>query len=433
MNLLRKYGGLSALLILLLTLSGCPSPSDSGNGGEPLVLDGTVHINGSASLNGTLTADIADLEGTGDVSYQWIRDDAAPITGAVSETYAPAAADFGKLLKVRVSRAGYTGTVESDQVGPVSAANDNMTWALNETTRYFSLSQGIELPALKSSTAEWDIAVKAEGGFCYILTNSGATAAALGSGGDGGVWFTDKTNFDSVTFADRVTDFSGTNAEYEVYTKDVIRYQAGMYALLGDSMNIMTYFGYESGDGSEGSPFDLSTDAPFIHPFFEFDKKAYTYAGTTMPPTWYPTKQVYIIRHADGASYSKFQVSAVRYERGFTFIVGFKFKNLGGGISGPFNPGAYTGQAAGYGGTLNLSTTFSEDAITNIVIDAHSETTTRPGVQQALADIPPAIIAAQRLDVDGVSGATRTTNAIKNAVEACVVKAGGNPSAFKGP
>jgi fumarate reductase flavoprotein subunit len=97
-----------------------------------------------------------------------------------------------------------------------------------------------------------------------------------------------------------------------------------------------------------------------------------------------------------------------------------------------FNPGTYTGQVPGYGGTLSLSTTFSEDAITNIVIDTHSESTGRPTVQTALTAIPLVIIKTQRLDVDGISGATRTSNAIKNAVEACVVKAGGFPADLKG-
>jgi hypothetical protein len=330
MNLLRKYGGLSALLILLLTLSGCPGTSDSGGGGDPSVLGGTVYVNGSASLGGTLTADTANLEGTGDVSYQWIRDDAMPVTGAVAETYTPAAADFGKLLKVRVSRAGYTGTVESDQVGPVSGTNDNMAWNIHDTTRYFSLSQGVELPASKSNTAEWDVAVKAQDGFCYILTNSGATATALGSGGDGGVWFTDETDFNSVTLADRVTDFTGANEEYEVYTKDVIRYQRGMSASLDSVMNIMTYYGYESGDGlTEATVFGWSTNpGPPGGPFYEFNKKAFAYVIGGMPPPWFPTKHVYIIRHADGISYSKFQVYALRYEKGYTYIVSFKFKPL---------------------------------------------------------------------------------------------------------
>jgi hypothetical protein len=263
------------------------------------------------------------------MSYQWIRDDATVISGAVSETYAPAAADYDRLLRVRVSRAGYTGTVESDQVGPVAAANDNMTWAVHDTTKYFSLSQGLELPASKSGTAEWDVAVKAEGGFCYVLTNSGVTAGALGSGGQGGVWFTGKTDFKTVALGDRVTDFSGVNAEYEPYVTDITRYQFGMFITLGNPMNLMTYYGYAVGDGlTEATAFSWSPPGPPGAPFYEFNKKAFGYVTGGMPPPWYPTKQVYIIRHANGTSYSKFQVSSLRYQRGYTFLLSFTFKNL---------------------------------------------------------------------------------------------------------
>jgi hypothetical protein len=94
-------------------------------------------------------------------------------------------------------------------------------------------------------------------------------------------------------------------------------------------MNIMTYFGYATGDGlTEATAFGWSTPGPPSAPFYEFNKKAFAYVTGGMPPPWFPTKQVYIIRHADGTSYSKFQVSALRYQTGYTFIMGFKFKNL---------------------------------------------------------------------------------------------------------
>jgi uncharacterized protein with FMN-binding domain len=106
-------------------------------------------------------------------------------------------------------------------------------------------------------------------------------------------------------------------------------------------------------------------------------------------------------------------------------------ENSGGETPGRFNPGTYSGQAQGYGGKLYVSVTFSKDSITGIVVGVHSETASRATVQTALANIPPAIIAAQRLDVDGISGATFTSNAIRGAVEACVVKAGADPVDLK--
>ncbi|MDR2375853.1 MAG: hypothetical protein LBD96_05370, partial [Treponema sp.] len=157
MNRQNKRAGFPAL-VLLLVLAGCQNPSgDSGSGTPDLA--GTVSLNGSASVGGTLTADTSLLDGTGELSYQWIRDEIYPITGAAGESYVPATGDRDKSIKVRVSRAGYNGTVESESVGPVtlvSAEGFNFSYTLQNTIRYFSLSQGKELDASKSNTTEWD-------------------------------------------------------------------------------------------------------------------------------------------------------------------------------------------------------------------------------------------------------------------------------------
>jgi hypothetical protein len=333
MNKRPTHAGLPALLLALLALFGCENPSDPGGGSEPAVLNGAVIINGSAAMGATLTADTSALNGTGAVSYQWLRDDSTVISGAVAETYTPNATDFEKLIRVRVSRAGFDGTVASEPVGPVSGTRDNMNWLIsNQTTKYFSLSQGIEIPASKSNTTEWDIAVQVKGAFCYVLTNSGVSAASLGSGGQGGVWFTAKgTDFNGVTLADRVTDFSGENAEYEVYTTDVTRSQYAMFVTETGPMNIMTYYGYLTGTGlgeDEDTRFGWSFPGPPVAPFYEFNKKAFASCLGGMPPPWYATNEVYVIRHADGVSYSKLQFPTVRYQRGLNYIVSFKFKNL---------------------------------------------------------------------------------------------------------
>jgi hypothetical protein len=197
--------------------------------------------------------------------------------------------------------------------------------------KYFSLSQGVELPASKRNTAEWDIALEHVAGFFYIYTNSGYTATSFGgTGGQGGVWFTDKTDFDDVTLADKVTDFTGENAEYEPYVADVKRYQESMGDVGASSMNIMTYYGYEAGDGlSLITAFKISAGMyTFSEPFFKFNKKAFAAASVAMPPFWWPTNQVYIIRHADGSSFSKFQVNTFFYTVGYKFTVSFRFETL---------------------------------------------------------------------------------------------------------
>jgi hypothetical protein len=334
MNRKNTRAGVPALLALLLVLSGCPTSSGDPETEAP-ELRGAVSVGGSASVGGTVTADTSLLEGTGNISYQWIQDGETVIDGAVAESYGPVAADAGKTLKVRVSRAGYRGTVESDPVGPVEAATARKSFNYtlkSPVIKFFSLAQGTEIDASKSNTTEWDFAIESREGSCYIYTNSGESAAYFGAAGDGRVWFTNETNFNSVTLADRVTEYTGDNAQYAdcaAYETDVTRYQSGMYGPVGGRMNIMTYYGYLSGGGlTEDDPFGWSIPGPPSSPFYEFNKRAFAFAQGGMPPPWYPTSQVYIIRHADGASYSKFQVHAVRYRTSYTFILSFKFENL---------------------------------------------------------------------------------------------------------
>jgi uncharacterized protein with FMN-binding domain len=103
--------------------------------------------------------------------------------------------------------------------------------------------------------------------------------------------------------------------------------------------------------------------------------------------------------------------------------------------SGPaYQPGSYEGSAPGYqGAALTLTTVFSAVAIESISIDSHGETSGREKVDQALTDIPDAIIERQRLDVDAVTGATIASGAIKNAVRACVIAAGEDPAKLGAP
>jgi hypothetical protein len=325
----KRYirAGLPVLLAVVLAFTGCENPSNSGDSGS-LELRGTVNITGNFTVGETLTADTAALEGDGPILYQWIQGESTPIERATAASYVPVVGDANRTIKVQVRRIGYSGTIESEPTEPIGRGGFN--YALSNTVKYFSFAQGKELDASKSNTAEWDIAIAVKkDGFCYILTNSGVTATDLGTGGQGGVWFTNKTDFDSVVLADRVTDFSGENAEYANYVTDVTRYQTGMFNATSGTMNIMTYYGYLSGDGlTEATAFGWSKPGPPSAPFYEFNKKAFAYVEGGMPPPWFPTNQVYIIQHGDGTSYSKFQVNTLRYRSGYTFILSFRFKNL---------------------------------------------------------------------------------------------------------
>ncbi|MDR1315961.1 MAG: HmuY family protein [Spirochaetales bacterium] len=197
--------------------------------------------------------------------------------------------------------------------------------------KYFSLSLGREITSQEIASTKWDIAIEAKANtFCYIYTNSGVSATAAGSGGQGGVWFTDSTDFDDVVFSDRVTDFSTVNAEYEDYVTDVTRFQKGMSGAAEGPMNIMTYFGYAGGDGlAAETMFDWSSPGPPMSPFFEFNKHAFSTCPGGMPPPWDETGEVYIIRHGNGQMYSKFQVNSLSFASS-TYHLSFRFERVNG-------------------------------------------------------------------------------------------------------
>ena len=68
-----------------------------------------------------------------------------------------------------------------------------------------------------------------------------------------------------------------------------------------------------------------------------------------------------------------------------------------------YTPGTYTGTATGIG-EVKVTMTFSETAITDVVIDASNETESIGGV--AAPTLQDAIMAAQNAEIDNVSGAT---------------------------
>ena len=87
-----------------------------------------------------------------------------------------------------------------------------------------------------------------------------------------------------------------------------------------------------------------------------------------------------------------------------------------------YTPGTYTGTATGIG-EVKVTMTFSETAITEVVIDASNETESIGGV--AAPTLQEAIMAAQGTEIDNISGATVTTNAVKKAAASCIEQAMG--------
>ena len=93
--------------------------------------------------------------------------------------------------------------------------------------------------------------------------------------------------------------------------------------------------------------------------------------------------------------------------------------------------GTYTGEGTGNNTEVKIAVevTFADDAITEINVVSHEET---PGISDpAFATIPDAVIAAQSLAVDTVSGATNTSKGLLAAIEDAAVKAGADVDALK--
>ena len=87
-----------------------------------------------------------------------------------------------------------------------------------------------------------------------------------------------------------------------------------------------------------------------------------------------------------------------------------------------FTPGTYEGTAAGYNGDVVLSVTFTEDTIESIEVVSSAET---EHVGDVAYDILfPQIIEYTSTGVDSVSGATFTSRAVFNAVNAAAEQAG---------
>lgn len=88
-----------------------------------------------------------------------------------------------------------------------------------------------------------------------------------------------------------------------------------------------------------------------------------------------------------------------------------------------YTPGTYSASADGINGPVTVTMTFDETSITDVVIDASGETAEIGG---AAADtLAQQIMDGQAAEIDGVSGATLTSNAVKKASTQCIAQAKG--------
>ena len=121
------------------------------------------------------------------------------------------------------------------------------------------------------------------------------------------------------------------------------------------------------------------------------------------------------------------KVAAAAAMSGVTAGVLAACNSAGSSISVPsgeaiYTPGTYTGTATGIG-EVKVTMTFSETAITNVEVDTSAETADIGGV--AGPTLQEALMAAQNAEIDNISGATVTTNAVKKAAASCIEQAMG--------
>ena len=103
---------------------------------------------------------------------------------------------------------------------------------------------------------------------------------------------------------------------------------------------------------------------------------------------------------------------------------GSKSASTAGGVSGDF-----TGTAKGMGGDVTVTLTLEDGKITGCTAEGKDET---PGIGTlALEQLPAQIAETGSIAVDGVSGATVTSTAIKEAAAAALTAAGLNPDDYK--
>ncbi len=91
--------------------------------------------------------------------------------------------------------------------------------------------------------------------------------------------------------------------------------------------------------------------------------------------------------------------------------------------AGVYTPGTYTGEAGGYGGTVSVTITVDATTITEAAAEGGDETPAIGGA--ALEELAQQIKEAQSGDIDGVSGATITSDGVRAAAKSAIAQAKG--------
>lgn len=106
----------------------------------------------------------------------------------------------------------------------------------------------------------------------------------------------------------------------------------------------------------------------------------------------------------------------------FSVLVGALLLCAGCGKSGDiYTAGVYTASAEGYSGPVTVEVEFDGSSILSVHVLSHSETVNIS--DRAIDELPSQIVEAQTWDVDAVSSATFTSDAIREAVRDCLAQA----------
>ena len=93
------------------------------------------------------------------------------------------------------------------------------------------------------------------------------------------------------------------------------------------------------------------------------------------------------------------------------------------GATGTYIPGTYEGTAEGISSTVKVTMTFSDSAVTDVVVDTSGETASYGAA--AADELREQLMAAGSAEIDGVSGSTVTSNAVMKAAKSCYAQAKG--------
>ena len=91
--------------------------------------------------------------------------------------------------------------------------------------------------------------------------------------------------------------------------------------------------------------------------------------------------------------------------------------------AGTYIPGIYEGTAEGISSTVKVTMTFSDSAVTDVVVDTSGETASYGAA--AADQLKEQLLAAGSAEIDGVSGSTITSEAVMKAAKSCYAQAKG--------